>query len=163
MVGAGGLQGDPGGVVVGEGGEEGLTAFRGVGEAEAGGFGGVGDEGQVQVGFADVNAGEGHGLSPFGNLREVATRPCGPSMWMRSLTTGILCGGDQGQDTCTRSSNRRRERGPVLRGVIVRNTHKIRPEYLTFTSPLASLASRRCARVRDDEPHPRAARVRRAV
>lgn len=39
MVSAGGLQGDPGGAEVGESGEEGFTAFRGVGEAEAGGFG----------------------------------------------------------------------------------------------------------------------------
>jgi hypothetical protein len=32
----------------------------------------------------------------LGRLREVATRPRGPSMWMRSLTTGILCGGEAG-------------------------------------------------------------------
>jgi len=33
VVGARGLQGHPGGVVVGQGGQEGLAAFRGVGEA----------------------------------------------------------------------------------------------------------------------------------
>ncbi len=81
---------------MGEGGEEGLAAFRGVGEAEAGGLGGAGGQGQVQVGLADVDTRAEHGLSPLGRLREVATRPCGPSMWMRSFTTGILCGGEAG-------------------------------------------------------------------
>jgi hypothetical protein len=55
VVGARGLQGHPGGAVVGQGGQEGLAAFRGVGEAKSGGLGGGGDQGQVQVGLADVN------------------------------------------------------------------------------------------------------------
>jgi len=96
VVGARGLQGHPGGAVVGQGGQEGLAAFRGVGEAKSGGLGGGGDQGQVQVGLADVNACAEHGPSPLDRLREVATRPRGPSMWMRSLTTGILCSGEAG-------------------------------------------------------------------
>ena len=51
-----------GGAEVGESGEEGLAAFRGVGEAVADGLGGAGDQGQV--GLADVNTCAEHGLSP---------------------------------------------------------------------------------------------------
>jgi hypothetical protein len=61
-------------------GQEVLAAFRGAGEAESGGLGGGGDQGQVQVGLADVNACAEHGLSPLGRGRwppDPVGRPCG--------------------------------------------------------------------------------------
>jgi len=146
VVGARGLQGHPGGAVVGQGGQEGLAAFRGVGEAKSGGLSGGGDQGQVQVGLADVNACAEHGPSPLGKLREVATRPRGPSMWMRSLTTGILCGGEAGAGGY-RSKSRAWEPGNTggrtsLRGQDTCNTPCPSPSLslsmATATAPLSS-------------------------
>jgi hypothetical protein len=60
VIGAGWLHRDGLGMVEAEGSQQSLLAFRGVGEAEVS-LVAWAEEGQVQVGLADVNAGGGHG------------------------------------------------------------------------------------------------------